>query len=240
VILKTGANWTVNRLIIENGLVLLEGGQIKMPTASVKMVEFSFGNVNLKKCKTLFRYGKYDELNELLKDNLAPVLPFGYLPNNLDEYLIWQLRAQYWGEKYEEVEGTAKLMEVINASEKHIAEARMYNVVALFDAGKSQEAIDAFEKIENPEEFSPAMTEYIRARIAEANKDYRQALMYISNVIAFHSRDAEWMPVVTLLEGKIYKKTGNLEAAKNVADELILGYPDSRWSREGEELKNSI
>ncbi|MCF7849951.1 MAG: hypothetical protein K9M45_13950 [Kiritimatiellales bacterium] len=239
VILTSGANWTVNKLVVQDGLILLEGGQIKMPTMNVQMVEFTFGTVNIEKCEQMLREGEYDKLNELLKSNLMPALPFGYLPSNLGDYLIWQLRAQYWGEKYEEVAGTAKLINMIKA-DKYAAEAHMYHVVALIDGDKLEEAEAAFKELENPDEMSPAMSEYIRARFAEKNKNYREALLHISNVVAFHSRDTEWMPVVTVFEGQIYKKTGYLEAAKNVAEELILGYPDTRWSREGEKLKEGI
>ena len=81
------------------------------------------------------------------------------------------------------------------------------------------------------------MAEFVRGRIAIAEKKYPEALQHFSNVIVFHSRDPEWMPAATFYEGVVYKKTGYLTAASNIVEELKLAYPDTVWSRRAAELK---
>ncbi len=110
-------------------------------------------------------------------------------------------------------------------------------VLALIDQNKTAEAARAFAAVKNPDARSPAMAEFVRGRIAFAEKKYPEALQHFSNVIVFHSRDPEWMPAATFYEGKVYRKTGYLVAALNIAEELELAYPDTVWSQRATELK---
>ena len=110
-------------------------------------------------------------------------------------------------------------------------------VLALIDQNKPAEAARAFVAVKSPDARSPAMAEFVRGRIAIAEKKYPEALQHFSNVIVFHSRDPEWMPAATFYEGVVYKKTGYLTAASNIVEELKLAYPDTVWSRRAAELK---
>ncbi len=110
-------------------------------------------------------------------------------------------------------------------------------VLALIDQKQPAEAARAFAALKNPEATSPALTEIVRGRLAMTEKKYPEALQHFSNVIVFHSRDPEWMPAATFYEGVVYKRTGYLVAALNIAEELELAYPDTDWSRRAAELK---
>ena len=211
-----------------------------MPVEDVAQVEFRFQDVDFKKCDQMFREGKYAELDELLEKTLQPVLVFNYLPGNLSDYLAWQLKAQFWSASYVAARKTAALIHQGNSDPRNIAISGIYKVVALLDTRKFSEADAAFKALENPDELAPAMSDYIRARLADHQEKYREALLHISALAIYHGRDAEWLPSATLLEGQIYKKTNRPEAAKNVAEELMIGYPGTRWSRAGEELKAGL
>ena len=89
----------------------------------------------------------------------------------------------------------------------------------------------------NPEEVSVPISEYIRGRLALASGDPRQAMQHIAQIIAFHSRSEEWLPPATVLEAQIYQHLGLPSKASAVADELIIAYPGSRWSKQGEKIK---
>ena len=111
------------------------------------------------------------------------------------------------------------------------------SVLKLIEGNQPAEAARAFAALENPDARSPAMAEFIRGRMALAEKKYPEALQHFSNVVVFHSRDPEWMPAATFYEGVVYKKTGYLAAASNIVEELKLAYPDTVWSRRATELK---
>ncbi len=110
-------------------------------------------------------------------------------------------------------------------------------VLALIDKNQPAEASRIFSALKNPDVPSPAMAEFVRGRIALAEKKYPVALQHFSNVIVFHSRDPEWMPAATFYEGVVYKRTGYLTAASNIIEELKLAYPGTVWSRRAVELK---
>ncbi len=77
------------------------------------------------------------------------------------------------------------------------------------------------------------------AQIAFDRGEYTEALQHLAQVSLTHSRDSERMPAAVFLEGMIYKKTGQTNAAAYVAEELTLGWPESVWSRRAAELKES-
>jgi len=111
------------------------------------------------------------------------------------------------------------------------------SVLKLIDQNQIKEASWALKPLQNPEAFAPAMTEYVRGRLALAERKYPEALQHFSNVVVFHNRDPKWMPAATFYEGLVYKKTGYLTAVSNVVEELKLTYPGSEWSRRADELK---
>ena len=110
-------------------------------------------------------------------------------------------------------------------------------VLALIDQDKPAAAARAFAAVKAPDMHTPALAEFVRGRVAFADKKYPEALQHFSNVIVFYSRDPEWMPAATFYEGLVYKKTGYLTAASNISEELELAYPDTVWSRRATELK---
>jgi hypothetical protein len=75
------------------------------------------------------------------------------------------------------------------------------------------------------------------AQLAFERGQYTEALQQLVPVMVTADRNAEWFPAALFLEGLIYQKTGQTEAAAYTADELSLGWPDSVWGRRAAELK---
>lgn len=77
------------------------------------------------------------------------------------------------------------------------------------------------------------------AQTAFNHGEYTEALQHLAQVSLAHRRDSEVTPAAVFLEGMIYKKTGQTNAAAYVAEELTLGWPESVWSRRAAELSES-
>jgi len=75
------------------------------------------------------------------------------------------------------------------------------------------------------------------AKQAVEQERYTEALKTLAQISVFHSRDPELAPAAVFYEGLVCKRTGQLEAARQTAEELVLGWPESDWSRRAEELK---
>ncbi len=232
---QNGTVRTLGDLTVQDGTIFLPKDQIRVAVSTIRKIDFSFDTLSVEQCEALFNAGEFEKLAAMLNTALTPLKPFEAFPGNLDPFLRWQMRAQFWTGQYDELRQRAELLRTRKSS--FAAEAALYEVLALIEEDKSAEAATAFAAVNNPEADFPAMTELIRGRLAMAEKKYPAALQHFSNVIVFHSRDAEWMPAATFYEGKVYRKTGYLVAALNIAEELELAYPDTVWSRRAAELK---
>ena len=74
------------------------------------------------------------------------------------------------------------------------------------------------------------------AKLAVEQGRYTEALKSLAQISVFHGRDPV-VPAAVFYEGLVYKQTGQLETARQTAEELVLGWPESDWSRRAEELK---
>jgi len=232
---QNGAVRTLKSLTVQGGELLLPDDQISVAVSTIANFDMAFDSLSLKQCETLYHAGEYEKLAELLNATLASLKPFESFPGNLDPFIRWQLRANFWAKKYEIMRNRVDLLKARKSP--FASEASLYAVLALIEEKKMAEAGAAFEAIQKPEAISPVMTEVILGRLAMGEKKYPEALQHFANVVVYHSRDAEWLPYATFYEGAIYKRTGYLMAALNIAEELELAYPDSEWSRRAAELK---
>jgi len=223
----------VNPVARENTVLLPQGA---LPFARITRIDFDFGpELTLEKCTDQFKKGLLDELRKALSPVLQKTSPFSALPGNLEEFLILQMKVQFWTGQYSEMAATAA---ALSRRESPAADlGALYEVLVLIERGRTADAEAAFKAMGRPDAVSAPMALFIRARLAMAAREYREALQLLARIVAGHSRDPEWMPAATLYEGLSYKRTGYLDAAGNVSKELIGKYPGGYWSRRAEELK---
>lgn len=115
--------------------------------------------------------------------------------------------------------------------------AVLNQVLGLLDQNRTDDAAVLLETVLKTDSAVSPMKEYLQARLAFAREQYTVALQHLAQVENFGGRDSEWLPASVFLEGMVYKKTGQTEAAAFAAQELVLGWPESVWSRRAEELK---
>lgn len=232
-----GAQRTVDELVVQAGKVILAKENLQVPFAQIKTADFSFEEpLTTGECEVFLRRGAYDEMANRVDAFLEPVKHGLSLSGNLDVYIQYQMRACFWAGKYDEAQELARILQTKKSSYAPLA--GLYEVLMMLEQDKPvAEVSAAFEKISNPQEISGAMSEYIRGRLAMEARNYEEALQHFSNVLVYHSRDPEWLPAATFYEARVYKKTGYLESASNVAEELKIAYPDSYWGGRADELK---
>lgn len=202
----------------------------------VSAIEFRFSGISLSLCEKMFNTGDRKSLEGLLEQSIGPVAEYSYLPTNLGEYLLWMLKAQYWNKN---TAGAGKTIGQIRAAKNQadIDVASLYFAMMLIDQGKIPDAKRVFESVAAPEDVSVPMAEYIRGKIALEKGDPRQAMQHVARILAFHSRDPEWMAPATVLEARIYQQLGQPEKADAVANELMIAYPGTQWSKLGAQIK---
>jgi tetratricopeptide (TPR) repeat protein len=148
---------------------------------------------------------------------------------------MYKIRACFWEKKFDDA---SRLIQLLQSKQSSYAPvAGLYDVLIMMEERTPVAEVSAeFDQIKNPEQISSVMSEYILGRMAIEAREYETALKHFSKILVFNSRDPEWVPAATFQEGLIYKKTGYLEAASNVASELRIGYPDSFWGRRADDL----
>jgi tetratricopeptide (TPR) repeat protein len=107
----------------------------------------------------------------------------------------------------------------------------------LLEQNRLDEAATLLASLENKEGIAHGITGYARARLAFERGQYTEALQHLAQIQGFNNRNSEELPAAVFLEGMIYKKNGQTNAAAFAAEELMLGWPESVWSRRTEELK---
>ena len=80
-----------------------------------------------------------------------------------------------------------------------------------------------------PEQASSAMVAYTRARVLMARDERMAAQEALANLIAYRSRDFEWMPAALYLSAEGYARAGSPDVARQVVEEIKLNYPATRW-----------
>ncbi len=222
-----------NPVARDNAVVLPQG---VLPFSRISRIDFEFGDgLTAEKCGILFKSGAIDSLEKLLTAALKQADPFMNLPGNLDVYLTWQMKVQFWNGRYAEMNKTVDLLRKRNAPSSGLT--GMYTTLAMAEQNRNDDAAKIFAAVDKADAISEPMALFVRARLAMTKREYRQALQYLARVVILHDKDTEWVPAATLYEGLVYKRTGYLEAAGNVAKELVERYPDGYWTRRAEELK---
>ena len=235
VTVNSGNSFVVKKLNIQGDRLYQESGQSSTSLSMVKEIEFRFSSLSLGICERMFESGDRKALENLLNMNVGPVAEYSYLSTNLGEYLVWLLKTQSWNGN---VAGMGKTIGQLRQTKnpRLIAEASLYFTMMLLDQGKVENAKTIFSSVDDPASISIPMTEYIMGKIALDEGDSRKAMQHVARIVAFHGRDAEWMPPATVLEARVYQMLGQPEKAQAVANELILAYPGTQWSRQGEAI----
>jgi tetratricopeptide (TPR) repeat protein len=234
VVYDNNATMDVGNPSAQNDAIALPQGVL--PFSRISRMDFNFGsNVTPQKCEALLREGQFEQLNQLLTVSLKQASPFQQVPGNLDSYLIWQMKAQFWTGQYAGVIETANLLKQRNPAQS--GPAGMYIALALIEQNRADDARLVFAAADNAEAGSSPEALFVKARLAMEKREYREALQHLARMVVFYGRDSEWMPAATLYEGLVYKRTGYLETAGNVAKEMNDLYSGGYWSRRAGELK---
>lgn len=230
-----GASRSLPEPVIRNGALVLAQENLAIPLTDVQNADFSFETLSQSECEDLFNSGDYETAFRKLNEALEPVKDGWMLPGNIDFYLECKTRVCFWTGRYDEMRKTAAVLQAKKSP--FVSLFSLYEILALIEEGQVQHAAGLFGQLKEPGKISGPMAEYIKARLAVSEQDYKKALQHLAAVIVFHSRDPEWLPAATFLEGTVYKKTEHADAAANIAEELKRAYSGTYWGLRAEELK---
>ncbi|MFA7369618.1 MAG: hypothetical protein WC334_08255 [Kiritimatiellales bacterium] len=139
-----------------------------------------------------------------------------------------------------EVPSAVSAVRVPDVEKENIPAAQtavLRQIIGLIDQNRTDEAATLFASLQKKDEPASPIQEFVSARLDIAQGRYTEALQRLAQIAVFHNRDAEWAPAALFFEGLVYKQTGHPETARQVSEDLLLGWPESAWSRRADELK---
>ena len=220
---QSGVTRDMNSLTVRDGRILLPDNTL-IPLAQTASVEFVFDGFSFEQCRNLFDQGDYAGIVRRLADEKSSLLAAALLPGNAPDWLRMLFRAQFHSGDVAAMRSTVQALRA--AGSPLAVEAIPYEILALIDENRIAEATKAFNALRSSEN---AAAELIRARLALAGGNYKEALQHLARLQAFHYREQEWMPGALFYESLVSKQADMPEAAGFAARELETLYPASRW-----------
>jgi tetratricopeptide (TPR) repeat protein len=216
--------------------------EIQLPDADVVQIEFE---LPLEESGGMAAYaeGNFSEAADRLGPLLEPTLRFMNVSNNLQDEAMSYLRSLYWAGRHTQTLAACDTM-LARLDEKTPLgrDTQLYRILTLLAQGQYERVERAFATLPAPRVDDEWAAEYwiIKATLEErANK--MAALQDTSaRIIAFRSRDLEWMPLALVFSARSYLATGEVAVARQILEEIDLVFPRAACSNKIEHLRQDL
>ncbi len=225
VTLQSGVTRDISSLTVKDGRLLLPPENTQTPLAQVALVEFAFDGFSIEQCRNLFDQGDYAGIVRKLANEKSSLMAAALLQGNASDWLRMLFRAQFHSGDVAAMRSTVQALRTVGSP--LAVEAVPYEILALIEDNRIAEAANAFNALRASNDNAAA--EFIRARLALAGANYKEALQHLARLQAFHYREQEWIPNVLFYEGLASKQADMPEAVGFAVRELETLYPASRW-----------
>ncbi len=192
---------------------------------------------------------EYQRVITALEKAVAPFAEFSDIPSNLTRYNALMMELNYLIGAYDKSLTISSKIAEDDRDPELQEKGRVFQALALIDAGRADEAAALLGKFGWDEEIATdeAAPEklYIAAKLEVLKNDYSQAMEFVAKVIAFNSQNLQWMQPAELLCAEIYTEMGAtnpimLDSAEEVIRQISLLYKNTLEYDKAQELKVKI
>lgn len=235
------------------GLVVgRDGDWLEFSTGATKPIRVGAGtieelifevNIDSEKINEMNRNREYERIIASLNRALEPFADYSDIPSNLSKYNAILMELHYKTKSYDQ---TLEIAGKIAGDDRDPAlqdQARVYQALALIDAGRSEEAEQLLSTYGWNEDLSDEASPqklYIAAKLMSLKKQYADAMELVAKVIAFNSQDPEWMQPAELLCAEVYTELGMYDSAEEVIRQISLLYKNTNEDDLAQQLKIRI
>lgn len=220
---------------------------IRLGASTVKELIFDV-NINAEKLNEMNQNREYERVISTLERAIQPYSEFNDIPSNLTKYNALLMELYYKIGNYEK---SLEISKKIAADDRDLdlqEKGRVYNALALIDAGKTAEAealLGEYGWDQNLSDDASSEKLYITAKLLVLKKQYNNAMELVAKIIAFNSQDPDWMQPAELLCAQIYTELGAsnpvmYDSAEEVIRQISLLYKDTNEDDEAQKLKIKI
>lgn len=211
-----------------------------IPLADIsKVVRFDFLNqFDSEGALQLFNAGEYqglvDKMATELKPSLEEYLPFMAVDNNLQTEFCNLLEAYLELEDFAHAEIAASaLMQSSNPDVRTKGQSAGIHVA--LKKGNIEEAEGLLEGVD-----SDVGKLYLKACIARAKDEHKEAFLLVNEIISGHANDLQWMPQSELLNVYLYRDIGLTNSAILTARQVSNIYANSHTAATAQKLKTEM
>jgi hypothetical protein len=206
----------------------IEGTAAPVSLAEKLVAEIQFSvDEDMDAVKQKFDNKVFGEVAAVYNRVLPQFLPYFDLPTDVSaEFTRWMI-ASYWVGDYSRTLELAQMIKQDSTSTDQSV-AMFYERMARLEQGSSDE-MSAFINTPGSTALYPkdsAVRVYIQARLLQREGKSLEAMQTICDLLAEHSRDADWMPPAELLCAELYYELDRSDSAEAVIDDITELYPE--------------
>jgi tetratricopeptide (TPR) repeat protein len=215
---------------------------IRVGAGTIKELEFDV-KIDADKLNEMNRNREFERIISALDRALAPYSEFSDIPSNLTQYNALLMELHYKIGNYDKSLEISSRIASDDRDPELQEKSRIYQALALIDAGRSGEAEELLGKYgwdqDLNEDASPEKL-YIMAKLLALKKDYPSAMELVAKIIAFNSQNPEWMQPAELFCAEIYTELGMYDSAEEVIRQISLLYKNTNEDDLAQKLKIKI
>ena len=215
---------------------------IRIGASTIQELAFNV-KLDTAKLMEMKRKREFKRVIAALDRALTPFAEYSDVPSNLTKYNALLMELHYKTGDYEKSLAISSKIAADDRDPELQEKSRIYQALALIDAGKSQEAealLSQYGWDQGLNDDSSPEKLYITAKLLALKKEYNKAMELVSKVIAFNSQDPDWMQPAELLCAQVYTDLGMFDSAEEVIREISLLYKNTNEDDLAQQLKIRI
>ena len=202
---------------------------IRIGVSTIQELRFKV-NIDAEKISEMKRNREFDQIIVGLQKSIKPFSEYSDIPSNLTKYNALLMELYFLTQQYDESLAISSRIAKDDRDSELQEKARMYQALALIDAGRSAEAEKLLSEYGWDGELSADAAPdqlYITAKLMTLNEEYSKAMELVAKVIAFNSQDPDWMQPSEMLCAEIYTELGMYDSAEEVCREILMLYKNT-------------
>lgn len=251
VAVASGQSGTPAKLEVTNGKVLkvflqsLEDGTLslslnksttikELPSSKVKGLTF-FPKYDSVATEQSFNNAEYSDVISTLGPVMEPFWEYMPISNNLQQAFGMLVTAHLETGNVDKVREAGEILMASNDAGK-VAQGQVFGALAALSLTNG---VPVAEKLRE-EVTSEAAGLYLQACIERAKGNPREASKIVTEIIASHGNDMEWMPQSELLSARLYLDQAFTNSAANCARQVQSIYGGSNVASDAEKLRATL
>jgi hypothetical protein len=248
ILLRSGGKWEVNLVGRTSGgtLKMRRAGQTgiyEYPLKDIAAIKFNL-EVDEVEMSALFNARKFKDVVKAIDEPTRDVMRYMDIPNNANKLIMQMLRALFWDKQYEEAIKTCEniMRPLRTAKGPDFVEAELMKILSLQAMGKADLTVRMLDKMEPIHRKDPLATMWLHSMTTMhlSTNNWKQAAEYNAQLIAYGSKDFEWMPAGLYRSMEYYDGNTNYPVALQITEEIDIVAQNSQWALKAFDAKPKI